>query len=267
MIMSDFRGAAQGGISRDFVSKVHFRLPPLDEQRRIVAVLDRAAEIRRRAEAARAKARAIIPALFLDTFGDPLANPKGWETVRLGSLAKLIGGGTPAKANSDFWGGNIPWVSPKDMKPPVIVDSGDKITEAATRASPVNLIPAGNVVVVVRGMILAHTVPIRINAIPVTLNQDMKAIVPDIGITSVFLRWALQSLHGYLLSKIRESAHGTKKLESAVLTELPLTVPPLALQTAFSEQVQRIEALARKLDAAAAKAEALAAALAAELFE
>ena len=53
-------------------------LPPLDEQRRIAEVLDRAAEIRRRADATRTKARALIPALFLDTFGDPATNPNGW---------------------------------------------------------------------------------------------------------------------------------------------------------------------------------------------
>ena len=64
-------------------------LPPLDEQRRIVGLLDRAAEIRRRADAARAKARAIIPALFLDTFGDPATNPKGWPVVTLGDTIML----------------------------------------------------------------------------------------------------------------------------------------------------------------------------------
>jgi type I restriction enzyme S subunit len=266
MIMTDFRGAAQGGISRGFAEKVRFPLPPLDEQRRIVGLLDRAAEIRRRAGAARAKARAIIPALFLDTFGDPATNPKGWPTERLGAIAKLTGGGTPSKANAAFWGGTIPWVSPKDMKPPTIFESEDKITDAAIAASPVNLVPAGNVLIVVRGMILAHTVPIRMNAIAVTLNQDMKAIVPNECMNSVFLRWALQSLHGYFLSKVRESAHGTKKLETAVLTEYALVVPPLAPQTAFAEQVQRIEALARHLDAAAAKADAMAAGLSAEAF-
>jgi len=267
MIMTDFRGAAQGGISRGFTEKVRFPLPPLDEQRRIVARLDRAAEIRRSVDAARAKARAVVPALFLDTFGDSASNPKGWTTERLGALAKLIGGGTPSKANAAFWGGTIPWVSPKDMKPPTIFGSEDKITDAAMAASPVNLVPAGNVLIVVRGMILAHTVPIRTNAVAVTLNQDMKAIVPLGGITAVFLRWALQSLHGYLLSKVRESAHGTKKLETAVLTEYQLMVPPLPLQIAFAERVQRIEALARNLDAAAAKAEAMAAGLSAEVFE
>jgi type I restriction enzyme S subunit len=176
------KGATVHSLSNGFLEGLRFALPPLEEQRRIVALLDRAAEIRRRAEAARAKARALVPALFLDTFGDPATNPKRWEKARLGSIAKLTGGGTPAKSNPDFWGGKIPWISPKDdMKPPIIIDSEDKITEAATRASPVNLIPAGNVLIVVRGMILAHTVPIRINAVPVTLNQDMKAIIPNSG--------------------------------------------------------------------------------------
>ena len=243
-----------------------FPLPPLEEQRRVVGLLDRAAEIRRRAEAARAKARTIIPALFLDTFGDPATNPKGWPTARLGALAKLTGGGTPSKANAAFWRGTIPWVPPKDMKPPTIFGSEDKITEAAMAASPVSLIPAGNVLIVVRGMIFAHTVPIRMNGVAVTLNQDMKAIIPIDGITAVFLRWALQSLHGYLLSKVRESAHGTKKLETAVLTDQELMVPPPALQTDFAEKVRRIEALAHALDAAAAKAEAMAASLSAEVF-
>lgn len=59
-------------------------LPPLEEQRRIVGLLDRAAEIKRHADAARAKARAIIPALFLDIFGDPATNPKGWRALTLG---------------------------------------------------------------------------------------------------------------------------------------------------------------------------------------
>ena len=97
MIMSDFRGAAQGGISRDFAAKVHFPLPPLPEQRRIVGLLDRAAEIRRRAEAARAKARAIIPALFLDTFGDPATNPNGWPMRLLDEVADIGSGLTKGR--------------------------------------------------------------------------------------------------------------------------------------------------------------------------
>jgi hypothetical protein len=71
-----------------------------------VGLLDRAAEIRRRAEAARAKARAIIPALFLDTFGDPATKPKGWgRLIYLGSAQRAYSAGdergAPAGSRSD----------------------------------------------------------------------------------------------------------------------------------------------------------------------
>lgn len=253
-------------ISQGKLVRVLVPLPPLDEQQRIVDLLDRAADIRRRADAARAKARAVIPALFLDTFGDPATNPKGWPVGPLGNHVSMVGGGTPSKVKPEFWDGSIPWVSPKDMKPAIISDSEDKITEAAMTASPVRLVPPGNVLMVVRGMILAHTVPIRSNSVAVTLNQDMKALVPAPSLDATFLRWLLQSAHSYLLAKVRESAHGTKKLETAVLTAFTAMLPSIPLQTAFAEQAQRLESLARHLDAAAAKADAMAAGLSAEVF-
>lgn len=254
-------------ISQAKLVRVSVPLPPLDEQRRIVGLLDRSAEIRRRAHAACAKARAIIPALFLDFFGDPATNPKEWLVEPLGNHISLVGGGTPSKIRPELWDGNISWVSPKDMKPAIISDSEDKITEAAMTASPVRLVPPGNVLIVVRGMILAHTIPIRMNSIAVTLNQDMKALVPGPSLNATFLRWLLQSAHVHLLGKIRESAHGTKKLETAVLTTFPTMLPSMPLQTAFAEQAERLEHLARQLDAAAAKAEAMAAGLSAKVFD
>ena len=65
-----------------------------------MGLLDRAAEIRRRADTARAKARAIIPALFLDTFGDPATNPKGWPVVELGDVIASITGGKNIEAGN-----------------------------------------------------------------------------------------------------------------------------------------------------------------------
>lgn len=260
------RWVGQAAFGTAQLKSIEVPLPPLDEQRRIVAVLDRAAEIRRRADAARAKARAIVPALFLDMFGDPADNPKRWPIKPLGEEISLRGGGTPSKARPDFWAGSIPWVSAKDMKPQVISDSEDKITDEALANSATQMIPPNSVLVVVRGMILAHTVPIRMNSVAVTINQDLKALLPTVRLNADFLRWMLQVSHDYLLGKVRESAHGTKKLETEVLTSFPSMLPPPSLQSAFAEQVRRIEATARALDAAAAKAEAMAAALSAKAF-
>jgi type I restriction enzyme S subunit len=88
------------------ILSIPISLPSVAEQRRIVGLLDRAAEIRRRAEAARAKARVIIPALFLDTFGDPATNPKGWPEVHLAAqlLSPLsYGSMTSPKADEAGW--------------------------------------------------------------------------------------------------------------------------------------------------------------------
>ena len=85
--------AAQGNniknLNKSALEGYVLRLPPLEVQRRIVHLLDRAAQIRRRADAARAKTRAIIPALFFDMFGDPITNPKSWPTVELGHAAAI----------------------------------------------------------------------------------------------------------------------------------------------------------------------------------
>jgi hypothetical protein len=88
------------------VANLSIEIPSLDEQRRIIALLERTAGIRRRATAARAKARAIIPALFLDTFGDPATNPKRWPVRRLGELSDFSGGtslppGSPFNGQSE----------------------------------------------------------------------------------------------------------------------------------------------------------------------
>jgi len=261
------RWVGQAAFGSSQLKALEVPLPPLDEQRRIVGLLNRASELRYRAETARAKARAIIPALFFDTFGDPVTNHKRWKTSPIKEIAQIMGGGTPSKANPTFWNGTIPWVSPKDMKPSTIESSEDQITDTAIAESSVKIVPIGSVLIVVRGMILAHTVPIRVNSVPVTINQDMKAIVPNKNVDATFIRWALQVSHDFLLSKVRESAHGTKKLETTTLAEYLLINPPIEIQTAFANRAEHLEAFASSLDIAAQKSETLAASLSAEVFK
>jgi type I restriction enzyme, S subunit len=84
---ANFTGTAgQQRVPTKFLERVRVPLPPLDEQRRIVDILNHAASIRRLREQARAKAKELIPALFLDMFGDPATNPKGWPVTAFGDL-------------------------------------------------------------------------------------------------------------------------------------------------------------------------------------
>lgn len=259
-------GSTFAAINRADLAALPLVLPPLDEQRRIVDLLDRAAGLKRLAEEAQAKARELIPALFLDMFGDPATNPRGWPVTHLGAAAKFVSGGTPSKKEPSFWGGTVPWVSAKDMKPDPITSSEDRLTDLALDTGRAKLIPPGSCLIVVRGMILAHTIPIRINAVPVVINQDLKALLPQKHLHPVYLRWALQCAHDHLLRQVTTAGHGTRKLDLEVLTGFPLPMPPSEAQAAFADQAKSILSAQELATRARAVAERTSAALMARLF-
>jgi type I restriction enzyme S subunit len=173
-----------------------------------------------------------------------------WPLVPLRYLVRFVSGGTPDKGNADFWsGGAIPWVSPKDMKVDRISDSEDHITEAALDGSATQLVPVGSVLVVVRGMILAHTLPVAVTTGPVTINQDIKALVCGQRILPEFLHAVFAGQAEWLLSQADSSAHGTKKLETEVLQRFEVPCPPLEVQRRI---VATMRAQAKGLDAVVA---------------
>lgn len=101
------------------------------------------------------------------------------EWVALGEIASFSNGGTPSTKNPEFWGGDIPWVSSKDMKSLVITDTEDHVTSAAIKSSATKLLPANTILCVVRSGILKHTFPVAITARPMCTNQDILSITPD----------------------------------------------------------------------------------------
>lgn len=104
-----------------------------------------------------------------------------WPKARLADVAHIASGGTPSKANAAYWTGDIPWVSPKDMKTTRISDAEDHITRAAIDGSAAKVVGPGAVLAVVRSGILAHTFPVAIAERDVSFNQDIKAITPRNG--------------------------------------------------------------------------------------
>ena len=109
--------------------------------------------------------------------------PAHWAVRKLKHSGRLLGGGTPSKAERSYWEGDIPWVSPKDMHTWQILDAEDHITEQAVTESATEVVPPGSLLVVVRSGILRHTIPVAVNRCSVALNQDMKALVtsePDV---------------------------------------------------------------------------------------
>ncbi|MGJ0490072.1 restriction endonuclease subunit S [Methylobacter sp.] len=110
--------------------------------------------------------------------------PKDWELVQLGMvLDKIIGGGTPSRANSSYWSGNIPWVTVKDFATFNPTTSQEYITKLGLENSSSNLIPEGVLIISTR-MALGKAV---IYNVPVTINQDLKALFPRKIVDTKFL--------------------------------------------------------------------------------
>ena len=189
----------------------------------------------------------------LGTAIDPAANkltkpfdvPSSWTWARLAALGVLKGGGTPSKARDDFWNGTIPWVSPRDMKQDYVDGSLLSITDAAVEHSAVSRLPSGTLLFVVRGMILAHSFPVALTRREVTINQDMKALVPSKPEMAEYLLRALKALKPIVLTRVQRSSHGTGRIEGSDYQQLLIPVPPIPEQVRI---VQRIDELMRLCD-------------------
>jgi type I restriction enzyme S subunit len=166
--------------------------------------------------------------------------PESWEVVPLSDVCRFQSGGTPSKKNPAFWAGTIPWVSPKDMKRPRLADVEDHISQEALESGS-KLAPAGSVFVVVRGMILAKTVPVALAEVPMAINQDMKAIVPGPKLRSDFLLYALEALRENLFKKVGRSGHGTCTLMGHEVAAFKISLPDLAEQEEIASAIQNLE--------------------------
>ncbi|GEK12930.1 restriction endonuclease subunit S [Aliivibrio fischeri] len=169
----------------------------------------------------------------------PFDLPSGWEWSRFGDLGYDLGGGTPSKGNSEYWGGPIPWVSPKDMKRDYIDSAIDNVTDKAILETTIKLIPENSLLMVVRGMILAHSFPVALTKKSVVINQDMKALIFN-NIEPEFLLVVMKGIKNEMVDLVDRSSHGTCKLVSDKLWNVVLAIPSLRQQRQIVEKTSEL---------------------------
>lgn len=173
--------------------------------------------------------------------------PHTWSMASLCDLGEWRGGGTPSKLVKDYWNGNIPWVSPKDMKQDSIVDSADHITKNAVDDSATKLIPPDSILCVTRSGILAHTFPVALTTVPVTVNQDIKALTPFKGIDARYLASVIRARGRTILDTCSKDGTTVDSIESSRLYAYRVPVAPEREQPRI---VAKIEELFSELDKA-----------------
>ena len=172
----------------------------------------------------------------------PFELPEGWAWARLNSLVNTCGGKTPAKSNNAYWdGGGIPWITSKDMKATRLYGSQVEISELA--AQEMTLIPPESLLVVVRSGILRRVLPVSINMVETTVNQDLKALIP---FETKFAQWLYLCFSAWD-KKIRDTYHkdGTTvdSIEFDRMLAMLLPIPPLTEQRRIAEVVESIFAV------------------------
>jgi type I restriction enzyme S subunit len=246
-------------------------LPPINEQRAVAAFLDReTAEIdtliakkreliallheQRSAIISHAVTKGLNPDVPMKDSGIEWLGeiPAHWDTRKLKYLVGLIGGGTPTKDVAEYWNGDIPWVSPKDMKAEWIDRAEDSITQEGLNESATSLVAPFSVLVVVRSGILKHSLPVAINTVPVTLNQDMKALLPHDDTDPVYLAWLLRGTSKDILALCHQLGATVDSLRMDWFSIVCLPIPPLQEQreiTAYlDDRTSRLDGLINKAD-------------------
>lgn len=250
-------------ISAKQVQNIELPFLPIAEQRRIVDILSRAEGIVRLRRGAEKKAAELIPALFLDMFGDPATNPKAWPELPIVELCAVQTGGTPSRENGAYYEGEIPWVKTGEVAGGLILKTEEHISAQALAETNCKKFPVGTILVAMygQGQTRGRCAVLGIEA---STNQACAAILPSDRIAGEFLFRLLQTQYEHL----RSLAQGGNQanLNLSMIKNYPVILPPIAIQNEFVERVSAISSIQSQQFAASAKAQASFDALLAQVF-
>jgi len=239
-LMSVAKGASYPAVSNSDVYGTLIPLPPLDIQKQIARELDTVSELLKLRKQQLEELDQLTKSVFYEMFGDPVRNEKGWEVKKVESICiNIFGGGTPSKKVKEYYEGDIPWVTPKDMKSYWITDSEDHINELAITISSTRLVPSRSLLMVVRSGILKHTLPVAINLREVAINQDLKAFVFRDDVSVIYMLYLFKMIEKFLLKGVRSVT--ADNIEFNSIKGLSVPVPPTYEQSKFADIVTQIE--------------------------
>ena len=243
------RGATFKEISKSIVENIEIPIPSLTEQIDCANVLKKCWDLMFVQKEQIKQLDLLIKSRFVEMFGDAIHNAKGWQTDTVDKLCREIyGGGTPSKSHPEYYeDGDIPWVSSKDMKTDVLMDSQIKINQLGVDNSTARIVPVNSVIMVIRSGILKHTLPVAINAVPITVNQDLKVFIPSERILTRFLAVQFMMHEKDILTGVR--AVTADNIEFNSLKQRKLIAPPIELQkeyVSFVNQIDKLKVVAQK---------------------
>jgi type I restriction enzyme S subunit len=164
--------------------------------------------------------------------------PSGWGVAKLGDVGKWQAGGTPKRGVTEYYGGNIPWLKTGDLNDGFIIDISENITDCGLKNSSAKLNPKDSVLIAMYGATIGK---LGILTYPATTNQACCACIEYPTLDKMYLFYFLLSQRETFISQGGGGAQPNISKEIIVNTFIPL--PPLLEQGRIVEKVDQIFAL------------------------
>jgi len=233
-------GGAQPNISQQIIRETEVLLPPIAQQKRIAAILDKAEELRSLRRKTLGELDAIAPSIFLEMFGDAVKNDRNWQTAKMGDLLQIRRGASPRPIEK-YLGGDVNWIKIGDgtKGSDIHLEScADKITYDGSKKSV--FLKSGNLIFANCGVSLGFA---RILKVDGCIHDGWLSFedIPKEKLDKLFLLKALNSITQHF----RDIAPaGTQpNLNTGLMKNFRVILPPLPLQQEFARRVDAIERL------------------------
>ena len=234
-VKSESHGASMLHMTKARMEALEIPLPPLEEQRRIAAILDKAGNLRQHAKGQLCQAKDLLASLFIETIGEPRQNRNDWSTL---PLAEAVQAGTDVtygivQAGEEFPGG-IPYIRTGDIVDGEIDVSALRHTDPAIASRFIrSTVRTGEIIMSIRATVgTTAVVPTCLDG--ANLTQGTARVAPGKNVNGVYLLQYLRmpSTQAWIQRQVKGATF--REITLARLRELPVLIPPMTIQDKFA---------------------------------
>ncbi|MDI3202953.1 restriction endonuclease subunit S [Pseudomonas shahriarae] len=227
-------GATFKEVSKKIVEDFEIPLPPLSEQKRIAAILDKADAIRRKRQQAIHLTNEFLRAVFLDMFGDPVTNLNGWEVKKIGDVCGYI---VPGRDKPKSFTGSVPWITTSEISHLGVTLKSAQfmgLTEGEISEVRARVVPKNSVVMTCVGDLGV----VSVAGEDMVVNQQLHAFLPSESVVPAFIMYALSFQKDYMIKMASNTT--VPYMNKTVCNSVPVILPAYSLQKKFGELVVRV---------------------------
>lgn len=234
-------GAVVKNLNTELVKSISVPLPPLTEQRRIASILDNADELRQKRQQAIEKLDQLLQATFIDMFGDPVSNPKGWDLYKLSDLGSISTGNTPSRDDADNFGNYLEWIKSDNLNNDE--DYATTATEYLSEkgAKKGRVVPEGSILVTCIAGSFDCIGNLAMVDRKVSFNQQINSITPNDTVVLEFLYYLMKISKPIIQNASTNSMKGM--ISKSKFSEILLPIPSKEKQIQFVELFKKLYGL------------------------